>query len=110
MEVAIWIAGVGTLSLVVVLGTIVWRLASRISTVEAAAEEAKKKAESAALAVIAANLKHDKLSDELNNLREEVAKEYVSYKHMTNLENRLVEAITGLGNRIDSLFSRSQHA
>lgn len=106
IEVAIWSACIATAILLIAMGTIIWRLASRLSTSEAAAAEAMKRADTAALSVIANNLKLEKLSDDLSDLREEVAKEYVSYKHMTNLENRLVEAITGLGNRIDNLFSK----
>jgi hypothetical protein len=104
-----WIAGAAVLGMVLTIGGYVWRLASRMSLSDAATATALQRADTAALAVQANAAKVEKVASELADHREEVAKEYVSYKHMTNLENRLVEAIMGLGNRIDALFSRVAH-
>lgn len=109
VEVAIWSACIGSLMLLIALATIVWRLATRITNAEGAATEAGKRADTASIAVINHTLKIDDLAKELADHREEVAKEYVSYKHMTNLENRLVDAIGALGSMIDALFSRIPH-
>lgn len=94
-----------------IIGGLLWNLATRISKTEGKAEAASKRADTAAEKVEANAIKVEKVASELASHRETVAKEYVSYTHMVSLENRLVDAITQLGNRIDSLFSRSpQHA
>lgn len=106
METAIWIAGLGTLTLIVTLGGFVWRLSGRLTAAEGTATDAGKRADTAALAVLNNSLKIENVKDELGKHREDVAKEYVSYRHMVNLENRLVEAINSVGTRLDGLFSR----
>lgn len=107
METATWIAIIGTITLLVTVGGILVAVTRRMTNAESAAQTALQRADTAAIAVKANADKVEKVASELARHREDVAKEYVSYTHMTNLENRLVEAITGLGNRIDALFSRS---
>lgn len=108
-ELAFWFAICAPATLLVLLGTLVWRLATRLSVTEASADRALQRADTAALSVMNNLLKIENVASELAAHREEVAKEYVSYKHMTNLENRLVDAIGALGSRIDALFSRIPH-
>jgi hypothetical protein len=88
----------------------VWLVSTRISKAEAKAEAAAQRADVAGINVAHNTIKVDKVADELSAHRENTAKEYVSFTHMIALENRLVDAITGLGNRIDGLFSRVTHA
>lgn len=89
----------------------VWAVSRRIGEVESKAESASHRADIAGINVAANTMKVEKVATELSQHREDTAKDYVSYTHMVTLENRLVDAITGLGNRIDGLFSRvSSHA
>jgi hypothetical protein len=89
----------------------VWRLATRISKAEDKADAASTRADIAGINVAANSMKVEKVASELAQHREDTAKDYVSYKHMVNLENRLIDAISQLGNRIDGLFTRvNQHA
>lgn len=109
MEAAFWIAICATCTLVILLGGKLWQLATKISATDSAATTAMQRADTASLAVKANAEKVEKVASELADHREKVAKEYVSYSHMVVLETRLVEAISGLGNRIDALFSRVNH-
>lgn len=80
----------------------VWLISGKISTVEIKADEAAKHA----LVSVAEAKAIEKL---LADHRQEVAKEYVSYQYMQNLETRVVDAIKSLGDRIDRLFSSRMH-
>jgi len=108
MEPAIWIALVGTISLLITVGGLVWKLSGRIGSAEAKADLASSRADVAGINVAANAMKVEKVAQELAQHREDTAKDYVSYKHMVTFENRIVDAITGLGNRIDGLFTRMQ--
>lgn len=88
----------------------VWTVSKRISEAEAKADAASNRADVAGITVAINTTKVEKVADDLSKHREETAKEYVSFTHMVALENRLVDAITGLGNRIDGLFNRAVHA
>jgi hypothetical protein len=108
------IVEIAALSLMVTLGALVvgwvWTIANRISAVELKADAAASRADAAGISVAILSQKVEKVSDDLSRHREDVAKEYVSFNHMVALENRLVDAITGLGNRIDGLFTRVTHS
>lgn len=88
------------------VGGLVWKLATRISTVEGKADAANQRADTAGLAVAGNAMKVEKVAMELAMHRESVAKEYVSYVHMAHFENRLLGAFDKLGERIDGLFTR----
>jgi hypothetical protein len=99
--------------LLLTMGGILWKQATRQANAEAAAATALQRADTASLAVAANADKVEKVASELAKHREDVAKDYVSYKHMQALEKRLIDAISqctsqlvSLGNRIDGLFSR----
>jgi hypothetical protein len=106
METAIWVAIVATCALFITIGGLVWKLASRISSVEATATTASSRADIAGINVAANTLKVERVASELAAHREAVAKEYVSFTYMSNLENRLIDAIGKVGDRIDGLFAR----
>jgi uncharacterized membrane-anchored protein YhcB (DUF1043 family) len=93
-----WSAIVATATLAVVLGTIVWRLASRLAAHDVKAETTEK-------ALQSTSQRCDALAKQLSEHKEQAAEKYVSYGHLDKLESRLVEAITSLGDRIDRLFS-----
>lgn len=84
------------------------KIVQRISNTEAKADAAASRADVAGIQVAANALKVERVATELSKHREDTARDYVSYTHMVTLENRLVDAITGLGTRIDGLFNRSQ--
>ena len=98
MEVAFWGTVVATAGLVITLGTIVWRLASRLAASEAKSEAAEK-------SLAATTVRLDTLTQHLSEHKEQSAREYVSYGRMADLEGKLVGAINNLGDRIDRLFS-----
>jgi hypothetical protein len=106
METAVWIAIVATIGLLVTVGGVLVAITRRMTNTESAAATALQRADTAAVAVKANADKVEKVASELAVHREDVAKEYVSYRHMQSLETRLIDAVTQLGNRIDALFSR----
>jgi hypothetical protein len=77
-----------------------------IAEVKATAVAASGRADIAGINVAANTLKVERVATELAKHREDTAKEYVSYKHLVTLENRLVDAIANLGTRIDGMFTR----
>jgi hypothetical protein len=105
MDVLLWGAVCATIMMVLAVGGVLVATTRRITNAEAAANDAKTRADTAALAVLANAAKVEKVASELSEHREDTAKDYVSYQHMTNLENRLVEAIGRLGDRLDKLFT-----
>lgn len=105
-----WGAIVATIGLLITVGGLVWRLATRIGSVESTAVAASGRADIAGIQVAANALKVERVATELSKHREDTARDYVSYTHMVTLENRLVDAISQLGNRIDGLFSRVSHS
>jgi hypothetical protein len=106
MDIFLWGAIVATIMMTLTVGGILVAVTRRITSAENTATAAGARADTAALAVLANAAKVEKVASELAAHRENVAKEYVSYHHMTNLENRLIDAVNSLGNRIDGLFSR----
>lgn len=86
-----------------------WKLATRIAGVEAKADAAGARADSVGINMAAVSMKILDVSKEVSDHKETVAKEYVSYTHMANFENRLLDAIGKLGDRIDGLFTRVAH-
>jgi hypothetical protein len=74
------------------VGVHAFRLADRLSKAESKADDAA--------ARVAVNEK------DLTNLRIEVARDYVSNGKLDAMEKRVVEAISGLGARIDHAFAK----
>lgn len=95
----VWGAVIATATLLVLLGTIVWRLASRLAASEAKAEMTEKVIDST-------SQRCDALSKQLSEHKEQAAEKYVSYPRMGEFEVRMLSAISGLGERIDRLFSQ----
>lgn len=102
-----WGIAIGIVGAVLTFITYIVRIVQRITQTEAKADAAATRADIAGISVAANTLKVEKVAQELSKHREDTARDYVSYTHMVTLENRLVDAITGLGNRIDGLFSRA---
>lgn len=98
MDTIAWGAGVATLTLVITLGTIVWRLASRLAASEAKLDTTEK-------TLLTTTTRLDAVSQHLSEHKEQSAREYVSYSRMADLEGKLVGAINNLGDRIDRLFT-----
>lgn len=88
----------------------VFRIAKRISDAETKADVAASRADVAGLNVAANTLRVETVARLLSEHKETAARDYVSNVHMTALENRLVDAIQRLGDRIDGLFSRAASA
>src|SRR5690348_8056273 len=84
---------------VVIAGSILWRLSGRLSDVESTADKGLLTAQAAKLAV-------EMLASDVNKHRVEIAKEYVTTKALESLENKLIEAINRLGDRLDRLFQQ----
>lgn len=84
----------------------VLRIAQRIGSAESKAETANTRADNAAIQVAASSIRVETVARLLSEHKETAAREYVSYRSLENLENRLVDAITRLGDRIDGLFTR----
>lgn len=91
------------LALVMAVGGAIWRLASRLSGVES-------KADSASQGVVATTVRVETVARQLSEHKEQVAVNYVSNRALENLENRLVDAISKLGDRLDRLFTARQPA
>jgi hypothetical protein len=92
-----WTAlGVTVTILSTIIGLVV-RLMDRINQGESKADAAGKQASTALSRVIDAE-------KGLVDIRVEVAKEYVSKDTLASLENRIVQAINNLGDRLDKLL------
>lgn len=89
--------------LISIIGVVV-RLLDRISKADAKAEAADKTAQAAAISIAANHLEIERLKADLVDHRVAVAKEYVSKDTLVSLENRVIDAINSLGQRLDSLF------
>jgi len=74
--------------------------ASRLTTAEAAAKEAKEDAKEA-------NEKASILSAAFSLYREQIAREYIHREVMREVEDRLTQAIERLGDRLDRVLERS---
>lgn len=85
-------------ALVMACGGSLWRLATRLSNVES-------KASAAADSVVSNIVRVETVARQLSEHKEQVAVNYVSNRALENLENRLVDAIGKLGDRLDRLFT-----
>lgn len=100
-----WAAlGTCTVALIAVIGVVV-RLMDRINKSDALAATAKDRADAAAIAAASVRLDIERVANDLTGHRVSVAREYVSKDTLASLENRIVEAIRSLGDRIDNLFN-----
>lgn len=93
-----WGAAIGGATLLITLGTIVWRLASRLAASEAKLDTTEK-------VLLTTTTRLDSVSENLSEHKEQSAREYVSYGRMADLEGKLVGAINNLGDRLDRLFT-----
>lgn len=84
-------------------GGVLVRLMDRLNKSEALAATAKERADSATLSIAANGIEIDQLQAELTRHQIDTAREYVSKPTLESLENRIVNAIEKLGDRIDKL-------
>lgn len=102
--IAEWLAVIALASFVITVGGKVWQLATRLSDTEAKAEAAATRADLAGINVAANTIRCETMARLLSEHKERIAEEYVSNRSLEKLENRLVEAISRLGDRLDKLF------
>ncbi len=94
------VVGIGTLCGVALAFLTFWlNFSGRVSDANSRAETASKQASSATSRVIT-------VEKELTDLRVEVARDYVSNNKLDAMEKRVVDAISGLGARIDHAFAK----
>ncbi len=74
-----------------------WRLASRLSNAETSAEQGARLAAEA-------DARADILERRLNEHQVYSAREYANRENLAALENKLIEAINRLGDRLDNAF------
>jgi hypothetical protein len=91
-------------AIAVVIGGWVWNLSGRLATTDQKAENAAARADVAGINVAANTIRCENMSRLLSDHKESVAKEYVSQSHLVALENRIVDALSRLGDRIDNVF------
>lgn len=90
------------------LGTLsgyIVKITLRISAAESKAETAQTRADTASVNVAANTMRVETVAKLLSDHKESVAMNYVSNKSLESLENRLVDAIGRLGDRLDRLFT-----
>lgn len=107
MGVVEWGVLLALVTFLISAGGVLWKLADRINNSESDAKQAKDRADSAAIAVAANTLRCETVARLLSEHKETIAREYVSHNALHALENRLVDAIGRLGDRIDGLFTRA---
>lgn len=105
MEPWSWAALIALGGFVITVGGKVWALASRLSTVESKADTAAERADAAGINVATNTMRCETMARLLSEHKESVAINYVSNRALENLENRLVDAIGRLGDRLDKLFA-----
>lgn len=89
-EVMVWGAVIASATFIVLIGTIVWRLASRLAASEARAELMQVRLDET-------SKRCDDVGKRLSDYKEQAAKEFVPHSRMTEV----LEAIRDLGKRID---------
>jgi hypothetical protein len=92
-----WAAIVAVISFAGTIGGWVWRLSTRLATSEAESRSAKTKADEA-------ERKADEAGEALHKHQLWAAREYASQKMVEGMKRELLDAIAGLGTRIDNLF------
>lgn len=97
----VW-AAIGT-SYAIVTGLIIWivRLVTKLNAAGDAASNAN-------IAVQAAKMEVNQLSEQLNKFKVEVAKDYVSKGAMEHLEQSIIGAINHLTSRFDQFLGSSR--
>lgn len=80
------------------------RFSDRITKADAKAEASEAAAHAANIATAATHLELERLEADLVNHRVDTAKEYVSKGTLESLENRIVDAINRLGDRLDKIL------
>lgn len=99
-----WGAIVATCMLLITVGGILVRVTLRISAAENKADLAQSRADMAGINVAANSMRVETVAKLLSDHKETIAQNYVSNKALESLENRLVDAIGKLGDRIDRIF------
>lgn len=89
---------------IAVIGIVV-RNVDRLNKAEAAAKAASTRADDASVAAAALRLEMERLENDLTDHRVATAEKYVSKETLASLENRIVDAIRSLGDRIDNMFN-----
>lgn len=102
MGVVEWSALAAAITFAITVGGVLVRLVDRLNKSETKAAAADKSACTALARIIT-------VEKQLVDLRVSVAKEYVSHPTLATLENRIVEAINRLGDRLDKIISRDAH-
>ena len=92
-----WAAIVAGLSFAGTIGGWVWRLSTRLATTESDAKVAKARADEA-------EKKADEVVESLHKHQLWASREYASLKMVEGMKRELLDAIAGLGVRIDNLF------
>ncbi len=95
---------VATCMLLLTVAGMVIRVTLRISAAENKAELAQSRADMAGINVAANAMRVETIAKLLSDHKETIAQNYVSNKALESLENRLVDAIGKLGDRIDRIF------
>ena len=105
-----WMAICAIAGLAITVGGKVWQLATRLSSAESKADLAVSRADMAGINVAANTMRCETMARLLSEHKESIAMNYVSNRALESLENRLVEAIGRLGDRLDKLFSAGRVA
>lgn len=98
MEPWTWGALIALGAFIITVGGKVWALSGRLTKVESTSDNA-------AINVAANTMRCETMARLLSEHKESVAINYVSNRALENLENRLVDAIGRLGDRLDKLFT-----
>lgn len=104
MDVFTWGALFAAVTIIVTLAGYIVKVTLRISAAEAKADLAQSRADMAGINVAANTIRVETVAKLLSEHKERIAQDYVSHRSLEQLENRLVDAITRLGDRLDKLF------
>jgi hypothetical protein len=104
MDLVQWSVLAGVLSASAIVGKWVWELSDRCTTIEKAADEAKKAADSAGLRATTLCMRMDSLERALVEHRVSVAREYVSIDSFSGMKQELLQAIRNVNDRLDQMI------
>ena len=104
MGIVEWGAIVATCMLLLTVSGYIVKVTLRISEAEKKAELAQSRADMAGINVAANTMRVETVAKLLSDHKETIAQNYVSNRSLEALENRLVDAIGKLGDRIDRIF------
>ena len=105
MDFFLWSAAAAVCGVLLTIGGYVVKITLRITAAENKADLAASRADVAGINVAANSMRVEAVAKALSEHKESVAANYVSNRSLENLENRLVDAIGKLGDRLDRLFT-----